>query len=246
MKASDIMTTGVVSTKPECPLSEVLQLMLDRHISGLPVVNTSGKLVGVITEGDCLRRVETGTEIKRPLWRELFTGPEKLAQEYIRAHGRKVSEVMTPDPITVTEDTDVSEIIHLMEKSRIKRLPVIRGDAVVGIVSRANVIRALAGLLRGTKVNETDTKIRDNILAEFGKLPWPANELVDVRVKDGAVDLWGSFMAFRQDEAAVVAAENVAGVKEVRSHLSWIDPMSGMTIYSPDEEKPLAGARAQA
>jgi CBS domain-containing protein len=244
MKASDIMTTGVTSTKPECPLSEVLQVMLDRRISGLPVINTNGKLVGMITEGDCLRRVETGTEVKRPLWRELFTGPERLAQEYIQAHGRKVSEVMTADPITITEDTDVSEIIHLMEKSRIKRLPVMRGDTVVGIVSRANVIRALAGLLRGAKVNETDTEIRNNILAAFGKLPWAANEFVDVRVKDGAVDLWGSFTAFRQDEAAVVAAENVAGVKEVRSHLAWIDPMSGMTMYSPDE-KDLAGARAQ-
>jgi CBS domain-containing protein len=246
MKASDIMTTGVVSTKPECPLSEVLQAMLDRRISGLPVINTAGKLVGMLTEGDCLRRVETGTEIKRPLWRELFTGPEKLAEEYIRAHGRKVAEVMTPDPITVTEDTDVSEIIHLMEKNRIKRLPVMRGDAVVGIVSRANVIRALAGLLHGAKANEADTEIRNNIVAEFAKLPWAANELVDVRVKDGVADLWGSFTAFRQDEAAVVAAENVVGVKEVRSHLSWIDPMSGMTIYSPDEEKQSAGARDQA
>jgi CBS domain-containing protein len=245
MKASDIMTTGVTSTKPECPLSEVLQVMLDRRISGLPVINTNGKLVGMITEGDCLRRVETGTEIKRPLWRELFTGPERLAQEYIQAHGRKVSEVMTADPITITEDTDVSEIIHLMEKSRIKRLPVMRGDSVIGIVSRANVIRALAGLLSGAKVSETDAEIRNNILAAFGKLPWAANEFVDVRVKDGVVDLWGSFTAFRQDEAAVVAAENVAGVKEVRSHLSWIDPMSGMTMYSPDE-KDMAGARAQA
>jgi CBS domain-containing protein len=246
MKASDIMTTGVVSTKPECPLSEVLQAMRDRRISGLPVINSAGKLVGILTEGDCLRRVETGTEIKRPLWRELFTGPEKLAEEYIRAHGRKVVEVRTPDPITVTEDTDVSEIIHLMEKNRIKRLPVMKGDAVVGIVSRANVIRALAGLLHGAKTNEADTEIRNNIVAEFAKLPWAANELVDVRVKDGVADLWGSFTAFRQDEAAVVAAENVVGVKEVRSHLSWIDPMSGMTIYSPDEDKQSAGARAQA
>jgi CBS domain-containing protein len=246
MKARDVMTTGVISTTPECPLSEVLQVMLDRRVSGLPVVNASGKLVGMITEGDCLRRVETGTEIKRPLWRELFAGPEKLAQEYIRAHGRKVAEVMTPDPITATEDTDVSEIIHLMEKSRIKRLPVMRGDAVVGIVSRANVIRVLASLLRGAKTNETDIEIRNNILAEFGKLPWAANKLVDVTVKDGVVDLWGSFTAFRQDEAAVVAAENITGVKEVRSHLAWVDPMSGITVYSPDEKNPLADPRAEA
>jgi CBS domain-containing protein len=133
-----------------------------------------------------------------------------------------------------------------MEKNRIKRLPVVKADKAVGIVSRANVIRALAGLLRGAKENEIDAEIRNNIVAEFRKLPWPANEFVDVKVKDGVVDLWGSFMAFRQDEAAVVAAENVAGVKEVRSHLSWVDPMSGMTVYSPDEKKPSAGVRAQA
>jgi predicted transcriptional regulator len=219
--------------------------MLDHRISGVPVVNARGKLVGMITEGDCLRRVETGTQIKRPLWREIFTGPEKLAEEYIRAHGRKVSEVMTTNPITVTEDNDVSEIIHLMEKNRIKRLPVMRGDALVGIVSRANLIQALSGLLRHANVSQTDAEIRNNIVTALAKLPWPAGEFVNVTVNDGVVDLWGSFTAFHQDEAAVVAAENVPGVKEVRNHLAWIDPMSGLTIYSPEEMKPLAGARNQ-
>jgi CBS domain-containing protein len=223
----------------------MLQIMLDHRISGVPVVNARGKLVGMITEGDCLRRVETGTQIKRPLWREIFTGPEKLAEEYIRAHGRKVSEVMTASPITVTEDTGVAEIIHLMEKNRIKRLPVMRGDAVVGIVSRANLIQALTGLLRDANVSQTDAEIRNNIVTALAKLPWPAGEFVNVTVNDGVVDLWGSFTAFHQDEAAVVAAENVPGVKEVRNHLAWIDPMSGLTIYSPEEMKPLAGARNQ-
>jgi CBS domain-containing protein len=223
----------------------MLQIMLDHRISGVPVVNARGKLVGMITEGDCLRRVETGTQIKRPLWREIFTGPEKLAEEYIRAHGRKVSEVMTASPITVTEDTGVAEIIHLMEKNRIKRLPVMRGDAVVGIVSRANLIQALTGLLRDANVSQTDAEVRNNIVTALAKLPWPAGEFVNVTVNDGVVDLWGSFTAFHQDEAAVVAAENVPGVKEVRNHLAWIDPMSGLTIYSPEEMKPLAGARNQ-
>jgi CBS domain-containing protein len=223
----------------------MLQIMLDHRISGVPVVNARGKLVGMITEGDCLRRVETGTQTKRPLWREIFTGPEKLAEEYIRAHGRKVSEVMTASPITVTEDTGVAEIIHLMEKNRIKRLPVMRGDAVVGIVSRANLIQALTGLLRDANVSQTDAEIRNNIVTALAKLPWPAGEFVNVTVNDGVVDLWGSFTAFHQDEAAVVAAENVPGVKEVRNHLAWIDPMSGLTIYSPEEMKPLAGARNQ-
>jgi CBS domain-containing protein len=246
MKARDIMTTGVVSVRPESPLSEMLQVMLDRRISGVPVVDADGKLVGMITEGDCLRRVETGTQIKRPLWREIFTGPEKLAEEYVRAPGRKVSEVMTANPITVTEDTEVSEIIHLMEKNRIKRLPVMRGDAVVGIVSRANLIQALTGLLRDAHVSQTDAEIRNNIVTALRKLPWAADEFINVTVKDGVVDLWGSFTASRQDQAAVVAAENVPGVKEVRNHLAWVDPMSGMTIYSPDEKRPLAGASGQA
>jgi predicted transcriptional regulator len=220
--------------------------MLDHRISGVPVVNARGKLVGMITEGDCLRRVETGTQIKRPLWREIFTGPEKLAEEYVRAHGRKVSEVMTASPITVTEDTDVSEIIHLMEKNRIKRLPVMRGDAVVGIVSRANLIQALTGLLRDANVSQTDAEIRNNIVTALRKLPWAADEFVNVTVKDGVVDLWGSFTASRQDQAAVVASENVPGVKEVRNHLAWVDPLSGLTIYLPDEKKPLAGVSGQA
>jgi hypothetical protein len=197
----------------------------------------------MITEGDCLRRVETGTEIKRPLWREIFTSPETLAEEYIQAHGRRVAELMTPDPVTIDEDTDVAEIIHLMEKNQIKRLPVMRNGAVVGIVSRANLVQALASLLPAVNVTDNDVRIRNHIISELDKLPWAANELLNVTVKDGVVDLWGSYTSYRQDEAAIVAAENVPGVKEVRNHLAWVDPMSGLTVYSPDEKQSFISAR---
>lgn len=145
---------------------------------------------------------------------------------------------MTTNPITVNEDAELDEIIHLMEKHQIKRVPVVRGREVVGIVSRANLVQALAGLLRGTApVSEDDVSIRDNVRQEIDKLPWAASEFVTVTVKDGIVDLWGSFTAYRQDTAAVIAAENVPGVKEVKNHLAWVDPLSGLVVYSPDEKQ---------
>jgi CBS-domain-containing membrane protein len=157
-----------------------------------------------------------------------------------------VADVMTPDPITIGEDTNLDEVIHLMEKHQIKRLPVMKDGAVIGIVSRANLIQALAGLVRSgvASVAENDEVLRQKVCAELNKLPWMANEFVTVTVKDGVVDLWGSFTAYRQDEAAIVAAENVPGVKEVKNHLAWVDPLSGLVVYAADEQPPCNPARA--
>jgi CBS-domain-containing membrane protein len=144
---------------------------------------------------------------------------------------------MTRDLITISEDTDLDDIVHLMEKHQIKRLPVVTDGAVVGIVSRANLVQALATLARGgSDVREDDAMIRENVRAELRKLPWMAIEFITPTVKDGIVDLWGSFTAFQQDEAAVVAARNVPGVKEVRNHLAWVDPVSGLVVYSADDK----------
>ncbi|WP_045836328.1 CBS domain-containing protein [Hyphomicrobium sp. 99] len=239
MKARDIMIRDVVSVTPDCSIAEMAQKMQQFRVSGLPVINAEGELVGVVTEGDCLRRAETGTQVKRSGWRSFLASPETLAGEYIRSHGRKVSDVMTRDLITIGEDTDLDEVIHLMEKHQIKRLPVVRDGSVIGIVSRANLVQALAGLVRGSgSVHPDDVEIREKVLAELGKLPWTAREFISATVKDGIVDLWGSFTAFRQDQAAVIAAGNVPGVKEVRNHLAWVDPVSGLVIYSPDDSLP--------
>src|SRR4249919_3017941 len=136
MKVRDIMTSPVVSVAPDSTVLEAIRIMLLRHISGLPVVDKDGKLVGIVTEGDFLRRAETGTERRRPRWLEFLLGPGRLADEYTHAHGRTVAEVMTRDPRTIAEDTPLEQAVQLMEKHRIKRLPVMRGDQVVGIVSR--------------------------------------------------------------------------------------------------------------
>jgi hypothetical protein len=210
------------------------------------VVDQSGALVGVVTEGDFLRRAETGTTRKRPRWLEFLVGPNRLAEEYVETHGRKVGEVMTREPITITEDTPLDEVVARMEHRRIKRLPVMRGSQIVGIVSRANLMRALATLGRAAPPPaETDTAIRRQLLAEFEKQFWAPAALIDVAVKDGVVELWGTILEGSQGEAIRVCAENIPGVKSVVSHLTWIEPMSGMVISEADLAAP-APAPAQA
>ena len=126
MKVADVMTREVVSIAPEASVMEAVRLMLQHKISGLPVIDASGNLQGAVTEGDFLRRVETGTERKRSRLVEFLLGPGRLATDYVHATGRKVGEVMTPDVRTVTEDEQLERVVHLMERYRIKRVPVVR------------------------------------------------------------------------------------------------------------------------
>src|SRR6516162_5379416 len=140
MNVKEVMTSPVISVPSDGSISQAIELMLQRRISGLPVVDQGGRLVGIVTEGDFLRRAETGTQRQRPRWLEYLIGPGRLADEYTRSHGRKVHDIMTPDPLTVSEDTSLEEIVGTMEKRRIKRMPVMRGSEVVGIVSRANLV----------------------------------------------------------------------------------------------------------
>jgi CBS domain-containing protein len=238
MKAADVMTGRVISVTPDASILECVRLMLQHRISGLPVIDPAGRLVGIVTEGDFLRRAEAGTERKRPRWLEFIAGPGRLADEYVHTHGRKVSEVMTPDPVCVGENTPIEDVVRLMEERRIKRLPVIRGGAVVGIVSRANLLRALAGVAReAAPPAKNGPAIRARVLADLAQQPWAPRDLIDVTVRNGVVELWGVVTADHQREAATVVAENVPGVQRVINHLAWIEPTSGMVIYQAVEDQ---------
>jgi CBS domain-containing protein len=243
MRVCDIMSTRVISIAPDANVLEAIRLMLQNHISGLPVIDRSGALVGVVTEGDFLRRAETGTERKRPRWLEFLMGPRRLADEYVHTHARRIQEVMTSTPVTITEDAALDEAVRIMERRRIKRLPVMRSGQVVGIVSRANLLHALASLgAAASPPAKTDVAIREQLLAEFDRQTWAPVALIDVVVKDGAVQLWGTITEDAQREALKVCAENIPGVKSVVSHLTWIEPMSGMVISEPDDTKPEVNA----
>ena len=241
MHARDIMASRVVSIAPEATVLEAIELMLKNRISGVPVIDRTGALVGIVTEGDFLRRAETGTERKRPRWLEFLLGPNSLAKDYVRSHGRKVDEVMTKELVTVGEEAPLDEVVRIMERKRVKRLPVMRGRELVGIVSRASLLHALATMSRDLPPPaKSDAEIRHRVTEELAKQPWAPIALIDVVVKDGVVELWGSITEASQGEALRVCAENVPGVKAVVSHLSWIEPMSGLVIS--EEDMPKGGA----
>jgi CBS domain-containing protein len=173
MKAHDVMTWGVISVDTNLPVVRAAQIMVLNQISGLPVVDAEGHLVGVVTEGDFLRRGELGTQRQRPRWLEFLLGPGKLAAEYVQASGQKVAQIMTPQPKTITPETPLEEIVGLMERHRIKRLPVVQDGKLIGIVSRANLLHALASVAREVKpAAGDDSTIREQILAECAKQPW--------------------------------------------------------------------------
>jgi CBS domain-containing protein len=228
------MTSPVVSVAPDATVLQAVQIMLQRRISGLPVIDKDGRLVGIATEGDLLRRVETGTQRRRPRWLEFLLGPGRLADEYTRTHGRKVNDVMTTDPLSVAEDAALEEIVKLMEKRQIKRVPVLRGEQVIGIVTRANLLHALAGVSREApaSIESSDAAIRAAFLAELAKEKWAPIALINPIVRDGVIELWGTITDERERQALIVAAENVPGVKGVRDHLAWVEPTSGM-VYQP-------------
>ena len=235
MKASDIMSHDPVRVSPQSTIVEAAQLMLEHRISGLPVTASDGTVAGVVTEGDLLRRAELGTERRRTRWMELFLGPGRLAGEYVDAHARKVGEVMTSDVAAVAPSDDLAVVVQLMEKRHIKRVPVVENGKLVGIVSRADLVRALVhNLTQGAAANTTeavnDDAIRDRIVAIIDKEPWGPRFSVEVTVENGIVDLHGTVTDDRERAAVTVAAENAAGVKAVRDHLVWVEPNSGLVI----------------
>jgi CBS domain-containing protein len=220
MKVADVMTRGVISITPESSVTKAARMMLLYDISGLPVIDRSDKLVGIVTEGDFLRRAEIGTERHPKRWVEFLVDIGPLAEEYAHSHGRKVEEVMTRDVVTVTEDASLEEVARLMERHRIKRVPVLRDAKVIGVVSRANFLHALIVFSpKPASAPASDGAIREQILAELEKQAWTPHAALNVGVKDGIVDLDGVILDKRQRAALCIAAENVPGVKEIRDRL---------------------------
>ena len=237
MKAEDVMTRDVISIDPGATVLQAAQLMLKHHISGLPVIDKDGNLVGIVSEGDFLRRRETKTERRRSRWLEFLMGPGRIAAEYSHSHGSRVAEVMTAPALSVEEYTSLEEIVELMERRRVKRVPVLCGGQVVGIVTRSNLMHAMVSMAREVRpAAKDDTAIREQLLAEIQKEEWAPVATVNVVVRDGFVELWGTIIDERQRDALKIAAENIPGVKAVKDHLVWIEPTSGLTIEPKDEK----------
>jgi CBS domain-containing protein len=236
MRAHQIMTRKVTTVKADTPILEAANLMLQQHVSGLPVIDETGKLIGIISEGDFIRRSEIGTQKAQGRWLKFLVGPGRSASEFVQEHGRKVGEIMTEDPCTATEDTSLEEVVRLMERQNVKRLPVVRGDTLVGMVTRSDLLRTVASLARDIPdPTADDDHIRNRVIASIEKNEWQPVQL-SVTVRDGIVHLSGIITDERFRKATVVAAENVSGVKLVHDHLYLFDLISGLWFRSPEDE----------
>lgn len=230
MRAHQIMTQQVITVGADTAIVEAINTMLQHHISGLPVVDAAGKLIGIISEGDFIRRSEIGTQRKRGRWLQFLVGSNRIASDFVREHGRKVGEIMTPDPLTVTEDTPLEQVVQIMESNSVKRLPVVRGDRLVGIVTHSDFLPAVARLARQvSSPSADDDDIRSRIMAAIERAPWQPSRL-NVTVSDGIVNLRGVTKNDNARQAAIIAAENVPGVKTVHDHFC------DARAYPPPEE----------
>ena len=228
MRARDVMTRAVATTTPETTVEKVSKLLINLRISGVPVLDRNGQLVGIVTEGDLLRRVETGTERQRSRWSELFSANSRLAEEYIKSHARRVEDIMTREVVSVAELASLGEIAELMETKRIKRVPVVHNGKIVGIVSRADLLQVLASGGATTADEDSDRLIRERLLAELHKQEWANPAESNVVVSDGVVHFWGTVGSQEERTALRVVAETIPGVRDIEDHT-----ISGPRYLSP-------------
>jgi CBS domain-containing protein len=228
MQASDVMTRAVITIDAQAPISEALQLMLGKAIAGLPVVDCNNRLIGIITQGDLLRRAELATERHIGWWKNLLFGPWFSAKEYVRTHARSVGSVMTRETLCITEDTPLPMIVRMMEQGHVKRLPVTKDGKVIGIVSRRDILQPLSSVIGDRfAVSASDSSILQQIERELAAQPWSPRHNISVTVLDGVVALTGSVTGFEQRDALRVLIEHIAGVRNIRDQLLVVDPVSG-------------------
>jgi CBS-domain-containing membrane protein len=220
MNASDVMVRDVVTVGPEDEVSKAVQLLVDHDISALPVVDSEKRVIGILSEADLLHREKIGTEKHRPWWLEAVMPASVLALDYAKSHGRKVSELMSENVVAAAENTSISELANILEKHRIKRVPILKDGKLVGIVSRANLIQALASAPSKVEGDQlTDRGIRAAILAQLAEQSWTDFGERNIVVTNGVVHLWGLVSSPKEHKALLALAESVTGVREVSDEM---------------------------
>ena len=220
MEAMEIMTRDIATVMPEASVREAAGIMTEKRVSGLPVVAADGRLVGILTASDLLHRVETGTE-KRQSWFARFTAnPDQMARQYAKSHGLKVHEVMSRHVISVREDASLNEVAEVLDANKLKRVPVVRGGSVVGIISRGDLVRALSQVSVGTPiVNSDDASLQRTIVEQVRKQSWLESAFINITVKDSTVEVWGTVPSVDQRNALRVLIEECASVARIEDHV---------------------------
>jgi CBS domain-containing protein len=202
-------------------VQKVARLLSDRGSSAVPVVDAENRVIGMVSEGDLVHRREIGTETRRSWWLDMASSTDQAAADYIKTHGKTVRDVMTDDVLSVTPTTPVADIALLLDNNQIKRVPVVEDGKLVGIVSRANLVRALAMTVDTplTGVEHQDRRIREKLLAELKAQKWAEVSSENVMVKDGVAHFWCSYISEREKRALITAAESIPGVRRVEDHM---------------------------
>lgn len=224
MRARHVMTRDVVTVAPDMPVRDVARVLVENRISAAPVVDADGRVVGIVSEGDLMLRAEPGARRPRSWWLWLLTSDDDEAAAFVKAHGRRVSEVMTRDIVTVEENTPLAEVARILEERHIKRVPVLRAGRLVGIVARADLVRALASAPEpvGPEPSPSDDELRERVIAALRDQPWADGFSVSVIVANGVVDLWGFADSEAKRKAIRVLVEQVPGVQQVKDHLRHV------------------------
>ena len=221
MKAADVMVSNVVTIGPDASVQDVAAILIRNHISALPVVEPGGKIIGIVSEGDLIHRAEAGTEVSRSWWLDILTSDEMRAAEFAKSHAQKVADVMTRSVITSAPDTPLSEIARLLEKNGIKRVPIVKDGKLVGLVSRKNLLQALASLpeKQVPAPAPSDTDLRAKIMAQLDRQTWARPAFINVLVRDATVELYGMVTTQAEKKAVRVLAEATPGVRAVNDNL---------------------------
>src|SRR3546814_251272 len=191
MQVKDIMTTTVVTVRPDASIAEIAHLLLERRISAVPVVDSAGRLLGIVSEGDLMRRPESGTGRHPSWWLSLIASPDERAMAYVKAHGGHARDAMTRDVISVSEEASLEDVAELLEKHRIKRVPVLRDGKLCGIVSRADLLHGLVARKAAPDASASDRAIKaavESALPEAAVRP----DFLNVVVSGGVFHLWGA------------------------------------------------------
>lgn len=221
MKARDIMSRRVRTANLTTSVRKLAQVMTSGRISALPIVDRLHQVIGIVSEGDLLRRVETGTERRRSWWSDLLSDPNRRARDYVKSRGARARDVMTSPVISITPNTDAVDIADTMEKWQVKRLPVVSAGKLVGIVSRRDLLHAVGrAKSRGRGGKVSDAELRMRLRRKLDTVPWIGGALINFVVENGTIELFGMAMTTDQRDAVRVMAENIPGARVVKDKIA--------------------------
>jgi CBS domain-containing protein len=223
MKAHEAMSKDVIAVGPDRTVREIAALLVRHRISAVPVVSEDGRVIGIVSQTDLGHRSETDTEKRRKWWLDLFADSSAKAREYIKSHGIVAEDVMTRFVVSVSKDAQLSEVAEILDTHRIRQVPVMEGGKLVGMISRADLVRKLAeATITPSTARPENGALQKAIWERIKAQSWLEAALVNIAVKDGVVELWGAVASDEQRRALRILVEGVSGVQRVEDNVGLL------------------------